>query len=57
MPLSQKELRSIRKDLQIVFQDPYGSLSPRLSVGQIINEGLELLGLALPNKKVGLSMP
>ena len=46
MPLSQKELRSIRKDLQIVFQDPYGSLSPRLSVGQIINEGLELLGLA-----------
>ena len=46
MPLSQKELRSIRKDLQIVFQDPYGSLSPRLSVRQIINEGLELLGLA-----------
>ena len=46
VPLSQKELRSIRKDLQIVFQDPYGSLSPRLSVRQIINEGLELLGLA-----------
>ena len=45
VPLSQKELRSVRKDLQIVFQDPYGSLSPRLSVGQIINEGLELLGL------------
>jgi microcin C transport system ATP-binding protein len=45
VPLSQKELRSVRKDLQIVFQDPYGSLSPRLSVGQIISEGLELLGL------------
>ena len=43
--LSQNQLRSVRKDLQIVFQDPYGSLSPRLSVGQIVSEGLELLGL------------
>ncbi len=46
VPLKQRELRCIRKDLQIVFQDPYGSLSPRLSVGQIISEGLELLGLS-----------
>lgn len=45
VPLSQNQLRSVRKDLQIVFQDPYGSLSPRLSIGQIISEGLELLGL------------
>jgi len=51
VPLSQKELRSVRKDLQIVFQDPYGSLSPRLSVGQIISEGLELLGLPLAEQE------
>ncbi len=35
-----KELKGLRAEMQIVFQDPFGSLSPRLSVGQIIEEGL-----------------
>jgi microcin C transport system ATP-binding protein len=38
--LNSKEMRPLRKDMQIVFQDPFGSLSPRLSVLQIIEEGL-----------------
>lgn len=40
--LSSKQMRSYRKDLQIVFQDPFGSLSPRMSVEEIICEGLRI---------------
>jgi len=40
--LKQKQLRPWRKQMQVVFQDPFGSLSPRMSVAQIISEGLEV---------------
>ncbi|QXT40381.1 ABC transporter ATP-binding protein [Gymnodinialimonas ceratoperidinii] len=43
--LEKAQLRPIRKDIQIVFQDPFGSLSPRMTVGQIVAEGLEVQGL------------
>jgi microcin C transport system ATP-binding protein len=43
--LKSKTLRSLRREMQIVFQDPFGSLSPRLSIGQIVAEGLLVHGL------------
>src|SRR5471032_1576625 len=40
--LTHKQMQPWRKKMQVVFQDPYGSLSPRMSVAQIISEGLEV---------------
>jgi microcin C transport system ATP-binding protein len=42
------EMRPIRHEMQIVFQDPFGSLSPRFSVGQIVEEGLSVHHKSLP---------
>ena len=42
LDLSSSEFRQIKKDFQIVFQDPFGSLSPRQTIGDIIGEGLKV---------------
>ena len=44
--LSARELREMRRQMQIIFQDPYASLNPRMRVGDIIGEGLEIHKLA-----------
>jgi len=42
---SQDEMKPLRKEMQIIFQDPFGSLNPRMTVGQSIEEGLRTLGV------------
>ncbi|MBV1789161.1 ABC transporter ATP-binding protein [Marinobacterium sp. D7] len=46
--LKQAEIKPLRQQMQIVFQDPYGSLSPRMSIAEIIAEGLGVQGIRDP---------
>src|SRR5688572_14527015 len=43
--LKERDLRSLRREMQVIFQDPYGSLNPRMTVGDMLEEPLRLHGL------------
>jgi microcin C transport system ATP-binding protein len=49
--LRASELRPMRREMQIVFQDPFGSLSPRLSISEIIEEGLRIHKIGSPEER------
>ncbi len=42
LPLPEREFRSLRREMQMIFQDPFGSLNPRFTIGEIVGEALEI---------------
>jgi microcin C transport system ATP-binding protein len=46
--LNENDLRMLRRHMQIIFQDPFGSLNPRMSVSEIIGEGLSINRMGTP---------
>jgi oligopeptide/dipeptide ABC transporter ATP-binding protein len=51
LSLNKKELREIRREMQIIFQDPYASLNPRMKIGDIVGEPLVIHGLGSKNER------
>jgi ABC-type microcin C transport system duplicated ATPase subunit YejF len=42
LPLTEREFRPLRREMQMIFQDPFGSLNPRFTIGEIVSEALEI---------------
>jgi oligopeptide/dipeptide ABC transporter ATP-binding protein len=51
LSLDRKAMRRVRPNMQFIFQDPYGSLHPRMRVGEIVGEGIEVHQMARGNRK------
>ena len=56
LSLGHSEMRDMRRRMQIIFQDPYASLNPRMRVGEIVGEGLKIHGLASGQKRRDITM-
>ena len=54
LKLSGNELKAIRRDMQIIFQDPYASLDPRLPIGESVQEGLNIHKIGSPRERFDL---
>ena len=48
---SRGQMKTLRRDMQIVFQDPYASLDPRITIGESVGEGLEIHGIGAPKER------
>jgi len=56
LALKGKELKAVRRDMQIIFQDPYASLDPRVPIGESIMEGLHIHRIGTPKERVDIMM-
>ena len=54
--LKNRDLKAIRRDLQIIFQDPYASLDPRVPIGESVMEGLHIHNVGTPKERVDIMM-
>ena len=50
--MSHKELKEMRRDMQFIFQDPYASLNPRMTIGEIISEPMVIHGIGTPEERI-----
>ncbi len=58
LKMSQRELKPLRRDMQIIFQDPYASLNPRMPIGESVMEGLQIHNVGRPKERweIAISM-
>lgn len=50
--MNKKELKAMRREMQFIFQDPYASLNPRMTIGEIISEPMVIHGIGTPEERV-----